>query len=281
MASQTSERSTKDAEPSTAAAGLLGRSSASRKIDEQIAELDDWRGERLSEVRKLVLEADPEVVEEWKWQNSAVWSHDGVVAAAKATKAKVRVTFAHGARLPDPGNLFNAELDADTMRTIEIIEGEAIDAPALQALVREAVAYNAGQNGAAPVLLSGGNPQVPKGDGDGPVQAYIAAMPGWKSDVGRRIDALIERNVPGVRKAVRWNSPFYGIEGMGWFVSCHVLTRSVKVTFFQGASLQPVPPGSGKDENARWIDIHEGQLDEEQMAAWVRQAAALPGWRAF
>ncbi|MYB85580.1 MAG: DUF1801 domain-containing protein [Chloroflexi bacterium] len=255
-----------------------GRSTASRKIDEKIAELGDWRGERLSEVRRLILEADPEAVEEWKWQSSAVWSHDGVVAAAKATKAKVRVTFAQGASLPDPGKLFNASLDADTMRTIEIVEGDAIDGEALQALVREAVAYNARQDGTAPVLLSGGNPQIAKGDGDAPVQAYIAAMPGWKSEVGRRLDALIEQNVPGVRKAVRWNSPFYGVEGMGYFLNLHVFTRYVRVTFFRGIALEPLPPGKMKDPDARFIDVHEGELDEEQIGAWVRQAAAIPGW---
>ena len=138
---------------------------------------------------------------------------------------------------------------------------------------------NAGSDGV--VLLSGGNPQIPKGDGDAPVQAYIAAMPGWKSEVGRRIDNLIVGAVPDVRKAVRWNSPFYGIEGQGWFLSCHVFTRYVKVTFFQGALLQPVPPGSGKDKDSRWIDIHEDELDEEQITAWVQQAAALPGWHGF
>ncbi len=129
-----------------------------------------------------------------------------------------------------------------------------------------------------PRLLSGGNPQIAKGDGDAPVQAYIAAMPGWKSDLGRCLDDLIMQNAPDALKAVRWNSPFYGVEGKGWFVSFHVFTRYVKVTFFRGASLQPVPPGSGKDKDARWIDIHEGELDAAQMAAWVRQAAALPGW---
>ncbi len=131
------------------------------------------------------------------------------------------------------------------------------------------------------VLLSGGNPQIPKGDGNEPVQAYIAAMPGWKSDVGRRLDELIVRTVPNVRKAVRWNSPWYGIEGQGWFVSYHVFTRYVKVTFLNGASLSPVPPGSGKDEEARWVDIHEGELDEVQMTEWIGQSAALPGWRGF
>ena len=132
-----------------------------------------------------------------------------------------------------------------------------------------------------PRLLAGGNPQIPKGDGDAPVQAYIAAMPGWKSDTGRRLDDLIVRTVPGVRKAVRWNSPFYGIEGAGWFLSVHVFTRYVKVTFFAGRSLQPVPAGSGKDPDSRWVDIHEGELDVEQMEAWIRQAAAMPGWHGF
>ncbi len=127
------------------------------------------------------------------------------------------------------------------------------------------------------VLLSGGNPQIAKADGDAPVQAYIAGMPGWKSDVGRRLDALIARNVPNVRKAVKWNSPFYGIEGQGWFLSFHVFTRYVKVTFFRGTSLRPVPSG-GKSKEARWIDIHEDDLDEAQMATWVKQAAALPDW---
>ncbi|MFO0879336.1 MAG: DUF1801 domain-containing protein [Gemmataceae bacterium] len=129
-------------------------------------------------------------------------------------------------------------------------------------------------------LLSGGNPQIAKGDGDAPVQAYIAAMPGWKRDLGKQLDALIMRLVPHVRKGVRWNSPFYGIEGQGWFLSFHVFTRYVKVTFFAGASLDPVPPGgTPKSQEARWIDIHEADgLDETQMAAWVKQAASLPGW---
>ena len=145
-------------------------------------------------------------------------------------------------------------------------------------VAKKAVAKRAS---AKPVLLSGGNPQIAKADGDAPVQAYIAAMPGWKRDIRRRLDDLIVRTVPTVRKAVRWNSPWYGIEGQGWFVSYHVFTRYVKVTFLNGASLRPVPPGAGKDKDSRWVDIHEGELDEEQMATWVRQAAALPGWRGF
>ena len=129
------------------------------------------------------------------------------------------------------------------------------------------------------VLLSGGNPQIAKADGDAPVQAYIAAMPGWKRDLGKRLDALIVRNAPNVRKAVKWNSPFYGIEGQGWFLSFHVFTRYVKVTFFRGTSLQPVPPGPSKHKDVRYIDIHESDaLDEAQMATWIKQAAALPGW---
>jgi hypothetical protein len=132
---------------------------------------------------------------------------------------------------------------------------------------------------AKPTLLSGGNPQIAKGDGEAPVQAYIAAMPGWKSDVGRRLDALIERTVPNVRKAVRWNSPFYGIEGQGWFLSYHCFTKYVKVVFFRGTSLRPLPPVESKDPNTRYFHIHQNdQLDESQLATWIRQAASIPGW---
>jgi hypothetical protein len=137
------------------------------------------------------------------------------------------------------------------------------------------------ETGAAkPALLAGGNPQVPKGEGDAPVQAYIAAMPGWKSEVGRRLDALIERTVPGVRKAVKWNSPFYGVEGQGWFLGLHCFTRYVKVGFFRGALLDPVPAGSSKSGEVRYLDIREGDVfDEAQLAAWVKQASQLPGKR--
>jgi hypothetical protein len=128
------------------------------------------------------------------------------------------------------------------------------------------------------VLLAGGNPQIAKGDGDAPVQAYIAAMPDWKHDVGKRIDALVVRIVPGVSKAVKWNSPFYGVEGQGWFLSFHVFTRYVKVTFFKGAALRPPPPGASKHPDVRYLDIHEGELDEKQLAIWVEQAASRPGW---
>ncbi|MBL8857093.1 MAG: DUF1801 domain-containing protein [Planctomycetes bacterium] len=132
---------------------------------------------------------------------------------------------------------------------------------------------------AAPVkLLAGGNPQIAKGDGDAPVQAYIAAMPGWKRDIGRKLDLLIARCVPGVRKAVKWNSPLYGVEGQGWFLGVHCLTKYVKVAFFRGALLRPLPPGESKNQDTRYVDIHEGEFDEAQMAAWVKQAAKLPGW---
>jgi hypothetical protein len=133
---------------------------------------------------------------------------------------------------------------------------------------------------AKPALLSGGNPQIAKGYGDAPVQAYIAAMPGWKSDVGRRLDALIVRTVPGVHKAVKWNSPFYGIEGQGWFLSFHCFTKYVKVAFFRGAALRPAPPGESKHKDVRYLDIHEDdEFDEAQFAAWVKQASLLPGER--
>ena len=127
-------------------------------------------------------------------------------------------------------------------------------------------------------LLSGGNPQIPKGEGDAPVQAYVAAMPGWKRAVGRRLDAVIAKAVPGARKAVKWNSPFYGApDGEGWFLSFHVFTRYVKVTFFRGTSLDPVPAGKSKHPEVRYLDIYEDQLDEAQFEKWVKQAATLPG----
>ncbi len=133
---------------------------------------------------------------------------------------------------------------------------------------------------AKPALLAGGNPQIAMADGDAPVQAYIAAMPGWKHDVGRRLDALIVRTVPGVRKAVKWNSPLYGVEGQGWFLGVHCFTNCVKVAFFRGTSLRPVPPAASKSKDTRYLDIHEDhQLDEAQLAAWVKQASLLPGER--
>ena len=128
-------------------------------------------------------------------------------------------------------------------------------------------------------LLSGGNPQIPKADGDAPVQAYIAAMPGWKQQVGRQVDELITKHVPNVRKAVKWNSPFYGVEGMGWFLNYHCFTKFVRVAFFKGGLLNPTPPGLSKQEDVRYFDIFENKpLDEKQLGEWIRQAAAIPGW---
>ena len=132
---------------------------------------------------------------------------------------------------------------------------------------------------AQPTLLAGGNPKIAMADGDAPVQDYIMAMPGWKRDVGRRIDALIARTVPEVRKAVKWNSPFYGVEGHGWFLSFHCFTNYVKVAFFRGASLRPLPPGESRHKDVRYLDIREGdEVDEARLVRWVRQASQLPGW---
>ncbi len=258
---------------------------ASRLIDQRIHDLGGWRGQTLARMRELILEADPEMTEEWKWTNP-VWSHHGIVCTGEAYTKVVKLTFARGARVPDPSRLFNSSLGGNTRRAIDIHEGEKVGAGAFKALVKAAVAENGpsakktkpGASQGRPVkLLSGGNPQIAKADGDAPVRAYLAGMPGWKREIGKRLDALIVQKVPNARKAVKWNSPFYGIEGQGWFLSFHVFTHYVKVTFFRGTSLRPVPPG-GTGKDARWIDIHEDDLDEAQMATWVKQAAALPGW---
>jgi hypothetical protein len=239
-----------------------------------------------------------------------VWSHHGNVCTGETYKSVVKLTFARGASLPDPTGLFNSSLEGNTRRAIDIREGEQVNARAFKALVKAAVALNGASGNtsgakatpktsakaraaasskasskasatagakARVVLLAGGNPQIAKADGDAPVKAYIAALSGWKRDIAKRLDALVVRTVPNVRKAVKWNSPFYGVDGQGWFVSFHVFTRYIKVTFFRATSLRPVPPG-GTGKEARWIDIHEDDLDESQMAAWVKQAAALPGW---
>jgi hypothetical protein len=130
-----------------------------------------------------------------------------------------------------------------------------------------------------PVLLSGGNPQIAKGEGEAPVQAYIAAMPGWKSEAGRRLDEIITRSLPGVRKAVKWNSPFYGAGDRGWFLSFHTYAHYVKVAFFNGGSLEPLPPEPSKSKDVRYLHIHEGEvIDEAQLESWAKQAATLPGW---
>ncbi len=274
---------------------------ASLLIDQRIRDLGGWRGETLARMRALILEADPDVIEEWKWMGTPVWSHNGIICTGETYKNVVKLTFAKGARTPDPARLFNSSLEGNTRRAIDLHKGEKINARAFKALVRAAVSQNdtptkkakPGAKAAKPtkmrkgekvdsVLLTGGNPQIAKADGDAPVQAYIAAMPGWKRELGTRLDALIVKNAPAVRKAVKWNSPFYGIEGQGWFVSFHVFTKYVKVTFFRGLALEPVPPGGTvRSKEARWIDIYEGDtLDEVQMATWVQQAAGMTGWLA-
>ena len=287
--------------------GATDNQSASELISQRIAELGDWRGDTLSSMRRLIKEADPDVVEEWKWMGTPTWSHDGIICTGESYKKVVKFTFAKGASLDDPARLFNSSLDGNVRRAIDIHEREEVDAAAFKALVRQAVALNssgkakrpvatkpsgAGDSGKQstatrpadpaaapkPTLLAGGNPQIAKADGDAPVQAYIAAMPGWKREVGRRLDAVIVRTVPGVRKAVKWNSPLYGIEGQGWFLNFHCFTKYVKVAFFRGVSLNPRPPGESKQE-VRYLDIREGEpFDEDLMASWVRQAAEIPGW---
>jgi hypothetical protein len=268
--------------------------SPSELIDARIEELDDWRGDALARARRLITQAVPEVVEEWKWRGVPVWSCDGIICTGETYKSVVKLTFAKGAALDDPAGLFNASLEGNVRRAIDLHEGDKLDARAFKSLVRAAAALNASSRraprkaagattgtgrakAAKPRLLSGGNPQIARGHGDAPVQAYIKAMPGWKRDVGRRIDALVTDNVPNVRKAVKWNSPFYGIEGKGWFLSFHTFTKYVKVSFFPGTSLRPVPPG-GKGDDARWVDVHEHDLDEAQLVKWVKQAAKRPGW---
>ncbi len=289
----------KSAVKSPPKADAIADSRAPGPIEQRTRELGDWRKETLDRMRALILEADPHMVEEQKWKKPSnamvgvpVWSHNGIVCTGETYKKVVKLTFAKGASIPDPSRLFNSSLEGNTRRAIDIHEGEKIDTIAFKALIKAAVAQNSpvakagakakpGATESKQVKrLSGGNPQIAKADGDPPVQAYIAAMPGWKSDLGKRIDELIVRNVPKVRKAVKWNSPFYGIEGQGWFLSFHVFARYLKVTFFSGTSLKPVPPGcTPKSKGARWIDLYENdELDEAQFAKWVKQAAALPGW---
>ena len=289
MANRMSKNSTKVAKKADGEAAVLAKSaaSASHLISTRIAELGDWRGDVLRHVRKLIKEADPGITEEWKWRGTPVWSHGGGVCTGESYKEVVKLTFFKGASLRDPAALFNSSLDGNVRRAIDIREGDEIDESAFKDLIRAAVSLNlSGKKkskgrlvAAKPALLAGGNPQIAKADGDAPVQAYIAAMPGWKRDVGRRLDSLIVRTVPGVRKAVKWNSPFYGVEGQGWFLNFHCFTNYVKVAFFRGMSLRPVPPGESKDKDTRYLDIHEDdQLDEAQLAAWVKQASQLPGW---
>jgi hypothetical protein len=174
----------------------------------------------------------------------------------------------------------NAMVNKTSKKSAKIAKKAAVQRVAAKAAKpRKAALKSQSRKVAKPALLAGGNPQIAKADGDAPVQAYIAAMPGWKRDVGRRLDTLIVRTVPGVRKAVKWNSPFFGIGGQGWFLSYHCFTKYIKVTFFRGTSLRPLPSGESKHKEVRYLDIHEDdQFDEAQLAAWVKQASQLPGW---
>ncbi|MFN7164746.1 MAG: DUF1801 domain-containing protein [Hyphomonas sp.] len=262
-------------------------------VGARLKEIGGWRGEMLANVRRLIKEAAPDVSEDIKWRKPSnpggvpVWEQNGLICIGEVYKDKVKITFAQGAAIADPKGLFNASLEAGTRRAIDIAEGGTLNEAAFKSLIKAAVALNRSKavkaKGKAekPVLLTGGNPQIAKGEGDGPVQAYIAAMPGWKQDVGQRLDALIVKAVPKVQKAVKWNSPFYGLDGQGWFVTFHLLTRYVKVTFFKGAELDPPPPGfTVKSGESRWIDLYEGEFDEAQLTKWMKQAAKLPGWKA-
>ena len=260
--------------------GKAREQSPARLIDQRIKDLGDWRGKTLAEVRALIRAADPAIVEEWKW-GGPVWSRDGVICTGETYKNAVKLTFAKGAALDDPQGLFNSSLGGNTRRAIDIHEGGKINKTAFKALIRAAAKANASKpvppKATKPKLLSGDNPQIPKGDGDAPVQAYIAAIPGWKRDVARRLDELIEGAVPRLRKGVKWNSPLYGVEGReGWFLSYHCFTNYVKVTFFRGTSLRPEPPGASKHPEVRYLDVREGELDEAQFNRWVKQASKLP-----
>jgi len=296
---------------------IQAKPKAAKSVARHAGNAADWRSETLNTMRGLIFAALPEAVEEIKWRKPSngmagvpVWSHHGILCTGETYKEVVKLTFAKGASIPDPSHLFNSSLEGNTRRAIDTREGQKVDSRAFKALIKAAAALNAPPSTSKPAmsakpttvqkqtaanekklaagkskpvkLLSGGNPQVAKADGNAPVQAYIAAMPGWKRDIGQQLDALIERHVPKVRRAVKWNSPFYGIEGQGWFLSFHVFTRYVKVTFFYGASLRPTPPGkTPKTKDARWIDIHEhDKIDESQLAKWIKQAAAIPGWLA-
>lgn len=283
--------------PGPATAPSADDAAASELIDATINELRDWRGKLLARLRRLIKQAVPAVVEEVKWRKPSnpmgvpVWSHDGIICTGETYQDKLKLTFAKGAALEDPAGIFNASLQGNARRAIDLREGDTLDEAAFKSVVRAAAALNAAKPKgtrsnqrndrsatATQKLLSGGNPQIAKADGDAPVQTYIAAMPGWKRDVGRRLDALITRTVPAVRKAVRWNSPFYGIDGRGWFLSFHCFTKYIKVTFLRGTSLRPLPPVESKEPNTRYVHIPEdGQFDEELVTSWIRQAAQMDG----
>lgn len=266
----------------------------------------DWQSTTLARVRALIIRACPDAAEERKWKKLSnnmlgvpVWSSagGGIICTGETYKHAVKLTFAKGAALPDPACLFNASLEGTTRRAIDIHEGDTLNERAFQTLIRAANALNDAtrhaparrSRPAKPRLLSGDNPQVRKAHGDAPVQAYIAAIPGWKRDTARRLDTLITATVPNVRKAVKWNSPFYAAgdersDGSNhkpaWFLTLHCFTHYIKVAFLRGTSLRPVPPVKSKQKEVRYLHIHEHDtLDEQQLTDWITQAARLPGIR--
>ena len=282
----------------------------SRLIDARIRELADWRGTTLATIRALIHQADPHVTEEWKW-GVPVWSHHGIICTGETYKSAVKLTFAKGASLDDPKNLFNASLEGNTRRAIDLHEGDTLNKTAFKDLIRAAVAHNSADQPAPkparkkssktspkrtsakagppkapakPRLLSGGNPQVPKAHGDAPVQTYIAAIPGWKRTAAKELDALITRTLPGVHKAIKWNSPFYGVQEpdgtFAWFLSFHCFDKYLNVAFFRGTSLTPPPPVPSKHPEVRYLHIDQhSPINEPQLIAWLEQAARLPGER--
>jgi len=281
---------------------------ASQLIDRHIAAYTDWRGETLGQLRALIHAAVPTVVEEWKW-GGPVWSSNGLICTGEVYKATVKLTFAHGAALDDPARLFNSSLSGGTRRAIDLREAERVNARAFKALVKAAAKRNAVEAKSAKPkkptaaktltarktstaaksataqtpakarvrLLSGDNPQIAKAYGDAPVQEYIAAIPDWRGEAAVKLDALIVRTVPNAQKAVKWNSAFYGKDAGRWFLCFHVFAKYLKVTFFRGTSLTPIPPEPSKTPETRYAHIVDSVFDEALFTKWIKQAAALPG----
>jgi hypothetical protein len=271
--------------------GIPKGKTAAQMIDGRIKELDDWRGALLARLRAIITSVGAGVVEEWKW-GVPVWSCDGIITTGEVYKQVVKLTFAKGASLPDPAKLFNSSREGATRRAIDFRAGEKVNEKALKALVRAAMAHNAGgkkpaaakvakpkaTKAKAPAVKARKPVSLPKSVGEAGVKAFIASMEPWQAALVKRVNAIVDKQVPGVIKAVKWHCPFYGIEGKGWFLSFAAFQFHVKFTFFKGKQLKPVPPaGTGKE--ARSIDIRQSDtFDEKQMTAWIKQAAAIPGW---
>lgn len=230
---------------------------------------------RINAIVRLVKQVAPEFTQTVKWGQGCFTHGDAHKAFIHAAADHVQFGFYVGSALHDPQRVLVG--NGKHVRHVKVYATKDIPREALAALLQQVREPKKAPKTSSVVLLSGGNPQIAKGEGDAVVQAYLAAMPGWKADIGRRLDAIITKTVRGVHKAVKWNSPFYGIKGEGWFVSFHCFNKYVKVTFFQGASLRPAPVGKSKYESVRYHDIYEGQLDDAQFAKWVKQASRLPG----